>query len=122
MYEPIPVEVLEKYEGKWIVWDQDDARVVGSGDTIDEAEDEAAASAPPDHLLRRVAGVGLRGEDASNKRNLLRSPPPAGSRLGAICRARPSCIRRPGTADRPQPPCRPRWPLRRRHRADATDR
>jgi hypothetical protein len=52
MYEPIPVEILEKYEGKWIVWDQDDARIVGSGDTLDEAEDQAAASAPPDHLLR----------------------------------------------------------------------
>lgn len=51
MYTQIPVEILEKYEGKWIVWDQDDSRVVGCGDTLDEAENQAA-DAPPDHLLR----------------------------------------------------------------------
>lgn len=51
MYEQIPVEVLERYEGKWIVWDQDDKMVVGSGRTLDEAEDHAA-EAPKDHLLR----------------------------------------------------------------------
>jgi hypothetical protein len=51
VYEPIPVNVLECYEGKWIVWDQDDKKVVGCGDTLDEAEDQAA-DAPPTHLLR----------------------------------------------------------------------
>ena len=51
MYEQIPVEVLERYEGKWIVWDQEDKKVVGSGRTLDEAEDQAA-DAPEDHLLR----------------------------------------------------------------------
>jgi hypothetical protein len=51
MYQQIPVEVLERYEGKWIVWDQDGQRVVGAGDRLDEAEDEAGRT-PTDHLLR----------------------------------------------------------------------
>jgi hypothetical protein len=51
MYEQIPVDVLERYEGKWIIWDQDARTVVGSGDTLDEAEDQAS-SAPVGHLLR----------------------------------------------------------------------
>jgi hypothetical protein len=51
MYEQIPVDILERYEGKWIIWDQDARSVVGSGDTLDEAEDQAL-SAPADHLLR----------------------------------------------------------------------
>lgn len=51
MYAQIPVAVLERYEGKWIVWDQDDERVLGSGGTLDEAETEAARI-PTTHLLR----------------------------------------------------------------------
>ena len=51
MYEQIPVEVLEQYAGKWIVWDQEDQRVVGHGQTLDEAEDQAEKS-KTDHLLR----------------------------------------------------------------------
>lgn len=51
MFEQIPVEVLELNEGKWIVWDQDNKKVVGSGDTLDEAEDQAA-KIKTDHLLR----------------------------------------------------------------------
>jgi predicted RNase H-like HicB family nuclease len=51
MYEQIPVEVLEQHEGKWIVWDQDEKRVVGSGDTLDQAEQQAE-TAKTKHLLR----------------------------------------------------------------------
>lgn len=51
MFDQIPVEVLEQYEGNWIVWDQDAKAVVGSGVTLDEAEDQAE-SAKTDHLLR----------------------------------------------------------------------
>jgi hypothetical protein len=51
MFQQIPVQILEQYEGKWIVWDQDAQQIVGSGATLDEAEDQAARS-PTDHLLR----------------------------------------------------------------------
>ncbi|MBI1904261.1 MAG: hypothetical protein HYS13_24465 [Planctomycetia bacterium] len=51
MYEQIPVDVLEANEGKWIVWDQDDKKVVGCADTLEEAENQAA-KAPKNHLLR----------------------------------------------------------------------
>ncbi len=51
MYEQIPIDVLERFEGKWIVWDQDDEKVVGAGETLDEAESEAER-AKGDHLLR----------------------------------------------------------------------
>jgi hypothetical protein len=51
MYEQIPLEVLKRYQGKWIIWDQDDKKVVGCGESLDEAEDQAAG-APSDHLLR----------------------------------------------------------------------
>ena len=51
MYEQIPVEVLQRFEGRWIVWDQDDKKVVASGDTLEEAEDKADRLATS-HLLR----------------------------------------------------------------------
>jgi hypothetical protein len=51
MFDQIPVPVLEQNEGKWIVWDQDAQRVVGSGATLDEAENQAA-QVKSDHLLR----------------------------------------------------------------------
>jgi hypothetical protein len=51
MFDQIPVDILEQYEGKWIVWDQDDKKVVGSGLTLDEAEDQAE-QVKTDHLLR----------------------------------------------------------------------
>ena len=51
MFEQIPVQVLELHEGKWIVWDQDNKKVVGCGTTLDEAEDQAA-QVPTSHLLR----------------------------------------------------------------------
>jgi Family of unknown function (DUF5678) len=51
MYEQIPVEVLERFEGKWIIWDQDEKKVVGSGETLDAAEHQAE-TAGHDHLLR----------------------------------------------------------------------
>ena len=51
MYEQIPVDVLGRYEGKWIVWDQDDKKVVGSGQTLDAAEEQAEL-ANHEHLLR----------------------------------------------------------------------
>jgi len=37
----IPAEVFDRYEGKWIIWDQDDLCVLGAGDTIEEAEKQA---------------------------------------------------------------------------------
>jgi hypothetical protein len=53
MYEQIPVEVMERYEGKWIVWDQDDQRVLGFGATLDEAADMADQARPdPTHAQR----------------------------------------------------------------------
>ena len=51
MYEQIPVEVLERHEGQWIVWDQEDKTVVGSGETLEEAEDQAERG-ETNHLLR----------------------------------------------------------------------
>ena len=51
MFDQIPVAILEQYEGQWIVWDQDDQRVVGAGVTLDDAEDQAREAAS-DHLLR----------------------------------------------------------------------
>lgn len=51
MFDQIPVTVLEQFEGQWIVWDQDDQKVVGSGDSLDEAEDQVHGIAG-DHLLR----------------------------------------------------------------------
>jgi hypothetical protein len=51
MYVQIPVDILEQHEGKWIVWDQDDQKVVGAADNLDEAEDQAEQF-KTDHLLR----------------------------------------------------------------------
>lgn len=51
MFDQIPVAILEQYEGKWIVWDEEDKRVVGCGETLDEAEDQAE-QAKTNHLLR----------------------------------------------------------------------
>jgi hypothetical protein len=51
MFEQILVHVLEQHEGRWIVWDQDDKRVIGSGQTLDEAEDQAEKCRTT-HLLR----------------------------------------------------------------------
>jgi hypothetical protein len=51
MFEQIPVHVLEKYAGNWIVWDQDAKTVVGAAATLDEAEDQAE-QVKTDHLLR----------------------------------------------------------------------
>jgi hypothetical protein len=51
MFEQIPLAVLEQYEGQWIVWDQDDQKVVGCGRTLDEAEDQAE-KVGTNHLLR----------------------------------------------------------------------
>jgi hypothetical protein len=51
LHEQIPLAILEQYQGKWIVWDEDDKQVVGVGDTVDEAENYAGR-APVDHLLR----------------------------------------------------------------------
>lgn len=43
--EQIPVDVLRQHDGKWIVWDQEARRVVGVGDTFEEAEREAETRA-----------------------------------------------------------------------------
>ena len=51
MFDQIPVNVLEQYEGQWIVWDQDAGYVVGAGLTLDEAESQAEKVAT-NHLLR----------------------------------------------------------------------
>jgi hypothetical protein len=51
LYDQIPVDVLRQYEGKWIVWDQDDLQVIAFGDTLDEAED-LVERIPTNHLLR----------------------------------------------------------------------
>jgi hypothetical protein len=51
MFEQIPIQILEQYAGNWIVWDQDDKKVVGSGATLDEAEDQAEQT-KTNHLLR----------------------------------------------------------------------
>lgn len=51
MFEQIPLHILEQHEGLWIVWDQDDQRVIGSGQTLDEAEDQAQGYGTK-HLLR----------------------------------------------------------------------
>ena len=51
MFDQIPVAILELYEGKWLIWDQDDKKVVGCGETLEEAEDQAQ-QVQTDHLLR----------------------------------------------------------------------
>ncbi len=51
MFDQIPVQVLEQFEGNWIVWDQDAKTVIGSGPTLDQAEDQAER-VKTDHLLR----------------------------------------------------------------------
>ena len=51
MYEQIPVEILRQYQGKWIIWDEDDRRIIASGDTLDEAEDNVERLQTA-HLLR----------------------------------------------------------------------
>jgi hypothetical protein len=51
MFDQIPLPILEQYEGQWIVWDQDEYKVIGNGDTLDEAEDQAGL-VKSDHLLR----------------------------------------------------------------------
>ena len=61
MFDQIPVGILEQYEGKWIVWDQDANKVIGAGATLDEAEDQAE-QARTNHLLR-VHHVLLRGTE-----------------------------------------------------------
>jgi hypothetical protein len=61
MFSQIPVAILEQHEGQWIVWDQDDHKVVGVGATLDEAEDQAA-QVRTDHLLR-IHHVLSRGTD-----------------------------------------------------------
>jgi hypothetical protein len=51
MFEQIPLNVLEQYEGRWIIWDQDEKKVIASGNTLDEAEDQAQ-NCSNGHLLR----------------------------------------------------------------------
>ena len=51
MFDQMPVDVLRQYEGKWIVWDQDDKKIIGVGTTLDEAEDQAEQN-DTGHLLR----------------------------------------------------------------------
>jgi serine/threonine-protein kinase len=51
MFSQIPVAVPERHEGQWIVWDQDDSKVIAVGATLDEAEDQAA-QVRTNHLLR----------------------------------------------------------------------
>lgn len=50
--EPIPPNVLQKHQGKWIVWDQDAGRVLGVGESLDEAELQAEPAMAAGHLLR----------------------------------------------------------------------
>ena len=63
MFDQIPVKVLEQFEGKWIIWDENEQQVIGSGDTLDEAENQAAPLADG-HLLR-VHHVLPRGEEVA---------------------------------------------------------
>jgi hypothetical protein len=63
MFDQIPVKILEQYEGQWIVWDQDASKVIGSGTTLDEAEDQAE-QVKTDHLLR-IHHVLPRGSEIS---------------------------------------------------------
>jgi hypothetical protein len=51
MFDQIPLSTLEQHEGQWIVWDQDEGKVIGSASTLDDAEDQAA-QVKTDHLLR----------------------------------------------------------------------
>jgi hypothetical protein len=40
----LPPEIWRKYEGKCIIYSEDEQRVIGVGDTWDEAENQAQAS------------------------------------------------------------------------------
>jgi hypothetical protein len=51
MFDQIPLQILEQYQGNWIVWDQDAQKVIGCGATLDEAEDQAEQT-KTNHLLR----------------------------------------------------------------------
>jgi len=64
MFDQIPVQVLEQYEGKWIVWDQDDQKVLGCGNTVDEARtrrtgEDRSFAASPSRLAARLGNRGM---------------------------------------------------------------
>jgi hypothetical protein len=42
--EIVPVEILRQYPGKCIVYSEDEKRVIGVGDTWDQASDQAHTS------------------------------------------------------------------------------
>ncbi len=61
-YEVLPVEILRQYPGKYIIYSEDEKRVIGVGDNMDEASNQAQASGvnglwhlayadPPDELI-----------------------------------------------------------------------
>jgi hypothetical protein len=49
--EPIPISVLREHDGKWIIWDEEDRRVLGVGVTLEEAQEQADRE-KTGHLLR----------------------------------------------------------------------
>jgi Family of unknown function (DUF5678) len=43
-YLPLPAEIYQRYPGKHIIFSEDEGRVIGIGDTEDEAYEQAVAS------------------------------------------------------------------------------
>lgn len=54
--ESVPLELA----GKWIAWSGDGLRIIGSGLTLDEAEQAAAQAGEKEPIFQRIAGVGRR--------------------------------------------------------------
>ena len=43
-YEVLPIEIRRQYPGKCVIYSEDEKRVIGVGDTWDEASDQAHSS------------------------------------------------------------------------------
>jgi hypothetical protein len=43
-YEVLPVEIRRQYPGKYIIYSEDEKRVIGVGDSMEEASNQAHAS------------------------------------------------------------------------------
>jgi hypothetical protein len=51
MNQQIPLQIEEKYEGRWVAWDTVDEKVVGDGQTLEEAIAAAAPARQAEHLI-----------------------------------------------------------------------
>ncbi len=49
-----PQPVTEEYSGKWIAWNEEQTRIVASGETFDEAEEAAKKAGVKRPVMEKV--------------------------------------------------------------------